>query len=245
MRAKSAAATAWLFATTALVGCASETGQTPPPPCVEDQSIEFGLLQPELEAADGTIRGLDLDGRETEDHRDDVCNWTDWPDPDGSLVDAQSAELAFTLSAFYDVDERSFFLGSRFPLIMERLGEDVCAGAVFSLPGGPRRVAEWNGSTFRAYGLGSFPLLVRLPGVTETVILRDVAVRVTVGDDGRMASVIVGGALNIEELVPIGRAADPLYSEDSIRLQMQVLADLRPGEDGWCTEISTAIEALP
>lgn len=239
---------AFRFAASLLVlaACASEPpSQTPPPPCVEPQTLEFGLLRPELEAADGTLRGVDLDGRDSDARDEASCRQEDWPDPDGTSVDAASADLVSFLSAAYGVDEWSFFLGSRLEVSIDPVGreEGVCAGVAVQLPGGPRQVAQWNGNTFRAYGLGTVPLLVQLPGVEEVVLLRDAALRLEV-DDGRVTSVILAGALSVEELVPVGRAAEPTYREESIRTGMQNFADLRPG-DGFCTEFSVAIEALP
>jgi len=228
------------------LGCEGQPpSQTPYPPCVESETLERGTLLLEAESLEGTVRGVDLDGRDSDATDELGCHQEDWPDPDGSPVDGQFAALVPTLEAAYGDDGRGIFADTPLTVHVDGRGDGVCAAVSVALDAGPWRTAEWNGSVLRAYDLGDLPLRLTLPeDVSEIVTLHDAAVRMTVVDQ-RVATVLLSGSVSIADLAPPVAASTVDFDEPVIRTFFEGVADLEPDASGTCTRISIGLEALP
>ncbi len=243
----------WASLATAVLalGCKGPApSQTPYPPCVTSETVELGTLRVEVESDVGTVRGVDLDGLDTDlatvRSSDLGCKQQDWPDPDGASVDNNFAVLEATIEAAFETDPRDLFPGNALTLEVEGRGDGVCAGVSVALGDGPWRDAEWNGSTLRAYDLGDVPLHFALLGDSAEVTLHDAAVRMTLTEEGRVATVVLSGGLDIDALVS-AVASEPSVGLDDelIRTALDGVADLEPNADGICTRISIGLEASP
>lgn len=229
----------------AALGC--ETGpttETLPPPCVQSDTLTISDLVLEMETDLGTVRGVDLDDRASDAADRRGCYHEDWEDPDGSSVDNGFATLGPTIEAAYPTDPRGIFESDSLVLDVAGRGDGVCAAVSVTLGEGPRRTAEWNGSTLRAYHLGDVPLRLTLPEASSgTVVLRDAAVRITLTAEGRIATVVLSGAVEIDELVPVAADSTIGFDASLIRTTLEGVADLEPNERGLCTRISVAFDA--
>ncbi len=228
------------------MGCdsAPRTG-TPPPPCVVSETLTIGTLLVELESDVGTVRGVDLDGRESDADDRRGCYHEDWLDPDGSSVDDNFALLGPTIEAAYEVDPRRIFSHDGLTLTVEGRGEGVCGPVDVTLADGPTRSAEWNGSTLRAYDLGDVPLQLTLPGSSGSVVLHDAAVRMTLTVGQRIATIVLSGGVEVDELVAVAAESSIVLDEALVRTSLEGIADLEPDAEGYCTRLSISLEAQP
>lgn len=233
------------FLTLALACESDPATETLPPPCVVSETLSIGSLAVELEAEPGVVRGVDLDDHDSALTDREGCFEEDWDDPDGSRVDNQFAILAPTLEAAFDSDLRFFFADNELTLAVERRGDGVCAAVGVALNGGPMRAAEWNGSTLRAYHLGDVPLRLTLPEASATVTLHDAAARLTLTTAERVATIVVSGGLDVDELAAVTDEALVGAGAEIFRDAFERLADLAPDELGTCTRISIGFEADP
>lgn len=188
-------------------------------------------------------RGVDLDDATVAEEVDYAActEQLDFEDPDGQLVDAELGALIDILGSILEIDPSGILGGGPFSIAIERRGETVCAGAWLSLNGGEPRLAEWNGSTYRAHGLGSIPLRLELPDARAELTLHGVAARLTVAD-GRVDSLVLAGRLDVDELLEALGDADTVDVR-LIEIAVEAIADLDPGPDGDCTQVSVSLVA--
>lgn len=227
-----------------LLGCTTGPAtETFPPPCVESETLTIGSLLVEP-VDDEYVRGVDLDARASDERDARGCFQEDFEDPDGSAVDNNFGTLAATIEAGLGIDGRTVFSESSLVLDVQGRGDGVCAAVSVTLDDGPRRTAEWNGTTLRAYHLGDIPLRLTFGEASGLVVLRDAAVRMTLTVGRRIATVVVSGGLDIDELTPIAAAGTDLDPR-LIRTTLEGVADLEPDERDVCSRISVSLEAHP
>ena len=226
-------------------GCASTTdgAPLPPPECAADGPITLRVAGVQLatDDADSVMPGLDLDGEWSTSGESVEPDYTD---PDGTPgVDAASAQLDWLVQEIYDQTIDEALAGNRVPLELsfERDAELGCQGLAVALSGDEPRMADWSGSAYRAHELGDRPFAIALGGVTTTVTLRDIGVRLEV-EDARVRSAVIGGWVTTDDLyaASIASLSDEELAEydDAVRALVDAFADVAPDETGAFTGVT-------
>lgn len=190
-----------ILALVALTGCpTSSTEPLTDPLCVSDGPLMLETTAVQRPDDAELLLGVDLDGEVTPDEPGGL---TDYTDPDGSPgVDSAGTIMDAFLEALFGhgVDEVVAGQSIDLDLMFERDLDGLCTGLSVGLAGEAPVVADWNGTTYRAYDLGSVPFALAFRDITTPVSLRDVAVRFEI-DDGEITNVVVGGWISTPEML--------------------------------------------
>ena len=92
--------------------------------------------------------------------------------------------------------------------------------------------------------VSELPLAIPIDATTTAMLtIRDASVRATVAGDPSPAlnDGLIGGSLNIEELIATVQEIEPSLPPDTIRGVLEPVADLVPDADGICQNVSVGI----
>lgn len=226
-------------------GAPPDLGPTPVDPGPGDSfTFTLQLVGVHRESFDGRSRGIDLDGRISDETDDLGCNQEDWEDPlDGERgVDNTLALLAPTLEAALgmSLDEGVEAFGAAVDIRLIGVdGSRTDPGVALGVGGEPPRVVPMRGGRFQ--GTSDRGLEVWL--TVAAVRLRGVGVDARLTASGTLTDVVVVGHFDIDDVVETVTATAPDIDPGLVRTTLEAVADLDPGGDGLCRSISAVYDA--
>lgn len=227
-----------------VVGCGDDGmvgGDAGPSYDIPTTTVSLLLTGIAREDAEGRLRGVDLD-RRISDRTDELgCFQNDWTDPitGAEGVDDQYYSLAVTVEAQIggpNIDEVIREAAVVVPLTMASApgGVEVRLGDV------EPQVVPITGGHFQALTEGSF--LLGVDG-SFPIVVHQLAVDALVSPEGALTSVVIAGAIDIDQTVAAVERDTPAIDPSLVRTTLEGVADLDPGPDGACRKVSAVFTA--
>ena len=197
------------------------------------------------EDAEGRMRGVDLDGRVSDASDELGCLQEDWTD---SIGDEPGVD-----NSYYILVVNSEVIDPITDPVTPTIDEMIASAAITvevaiePAPGGARVTLGDAEPRVVPFQDGHFQALTgtTLNGTVEPLsfAIHDLAVDGVLTADGELTSVVIAGALDVDQIVAFAEAQSLEVDPDLLRTTLEGVADLDPGGDGRCTRMSAVFTA--